>query len=167
MNKKRLLTYLLAPLLLASCDRDFVERVPELISAGESGIQSVLIIDLENKGSLPLSIARGGLDFKDSQFEYVIDNHLIDSINEVSRTSYKVLPPNCYELKLYKREIKDDTSSYLEVGEIIYDPIEISKISDINDAEYTIPVRLKSNNISVNPNRESCIYKFEFSTESR
>ncbi|MGL4804871.1 MAG: BT_3987 domain-containing protein [Bacteroidales bacterium] len=161
MNKKRLLTYLLAPLLLASCDRDFVERVPELISAGESGIKIVQAYDLGEKYTIPLSVARGGLNFQNSQFQFVIDEAYLDSINKVNQTNYKILPDNCYEIKLNKTEITNESNAYIEVGEIIYDPAEIAKISDFNLIEYTIPLRLKTVNVPTNQERDVCIYAFE------
>lgn len=161
MNKKRLLTYLLAPLLLAACDREFVERVPELISAGESGFKIVQAYDLGEKYTIPLSVSRGGLNFQSSQFEFIVDEGYLDSINTVNQTTYKILPANCYEIKLSKKEITNESSAYIEVGEIIYDPAEISKLSNFNSIEYTIPLRLKTVNVPTNPNRDVCIYAFE------
>ncbi|MGL5317787.1 MAG: BT_3987 domain-containing protein [Bacteroidales bacterium] len=161
MNQKKLLTYLMAPLFLASCEREFVERAPELISAGESGFKIVQAYDLGEKYSIPLSIARGGLNFQNSQFDFIVDEGYLDSINTVNRTSYKILPTNCYEIKLKKKDITDESSSYVEVGEIIYDPAQIAQISDFNTIEYTIPLRLKTINIPTNPRRDVCIYAFE------
>lgn len=161
MNKKKLLTYLLTPLLLASCEREFIERAPELISAGESGFKIVQAYDLGEKYTIPLSIARGGLDFKNSQFDFVVDSDYLDSINLVNQTAYKILPANCYEIKLNKKEIVNESSAYVEVGEIIYDPAEIAKLSDFNVIEYTIPLRLKTVNVPANKERDVCIYAFE------
>lgn len=161
MNKKKLLTCLFTPLLLASCDREFIERAPELISAGESGFKIVQAYDLGEKYTIPLSIARGGLDFQNSQFDFVVDGAYLDSINQVNQTTYKILPANCYEIKLNKTEIVNESSSFVEVGEIIYDPAEIAKLSDFNVVEYTIPLRLKTVNVPTNKERDVCIYAFE------
>lgn len=161
MNKKKLLTCLLTPLLLASCDREFIERAPELISAGESGFKIVQAYDLGEKYTIPLSIARGGLNFQNSQFDFVVDEAYLDSINQVNQTTYKILPANCYEIKLNKKEIVNESSAYVEVGEIIYDPAEIAKLSAFNVVEYTIPLRLKTINVPTNRERDVCIYAFE------
>lgn len=160
--KKNLISVVsfLLMLLNISCINEFTERVEGLLSAPQSGFAIVNAYDLGSKYEINLSVAKGGLQEQSCIVTYTMDPTILDSLNTVGGTSYQLLPTECYTLENTSYTVETGGERLTGSGKLIYDPVQISKLSGFNNVKYALPFRISAIGMPVNPSKSVVVYGF-------
>ena len=138
-------------ILTASCNENFeiADKADSLVSVAINTLNIQKSFNVGESYQAELWVQRGGLSDMSGKVKFMIDPNLLDSLNREDRTNYQMLPENCYELSnieflLNKNEM---------CGYITYHPEKIVELSDYDQIQYVLPLRLVSNELNINPER--------------
>ena len=127
-------------ILTASCNENFeiADKADSLVSVAINTLNIQKSFNVGESYQAELWVQRGGLSDMSGKVKFMIDPNLLDSLNREDRTNYQMLPENCYELSnieflLNKNEM---------CGYITYHPEKIVELSDYDQIQYVLPLRL-------------------------
>ena len=148
-------------ILTASCNGNFeiADKADSLVSVAINTLNIQKSFNVGESYQAELWVQRGGLSDMSGKVKFMIDPNLLDSLNREDRTNYQMLPENCYELSnieflLNKNEM---------CGYITYHPEKIVELSDYDQIQYVLPLRLVSNELNINPERCVSLLAFQVS----
>lgn len=145
---KHIYKFLIPALLVvfASCEPSHLED--NLPSAGvcfvNSGVQKATIFDTQKSVEFPVYAYCGSFYDANPEVEVTVDESSITRYNEKNRTSYKVLPSDCYTLDRTKAQMENKKASF-NVTFDVQKVVALSQTADYSDiSQYVIPLTLRS-----------------------
>lgn len=142
MKRNRIIQYLsLAVLLFVSaCSQEYLDeyRVDDKIYLNESGLNTPTVF---NWGTYThdVYVIKGGKGFQGAHVKLVIDEAKLSEFNASNGTSYKIMPDNCYAIKV--SELTFGKEDYRKSFQIEFNPEALLQLA--NDAQYVLPCRME------------------------
>ena len=153
-----LLAAMTIAMLAISCENEFdvSDKADSLISVTVNTLNNQAAYNVGETAQAELWIQRGGLKDASGKVQFVVDPLLLDSLNQEDKTNYELLPENCYEMT--NTEFTVDKNELC--GYITYHPEKILALSAYNETKYVLPLRLISNDLAINPARNTSFLAF-------
>lgn len=156
-----LISTFLVLLSISSCVEDVDNtRSSGLYSASASEFTTLDIYDLGSTNEVELSIAKAGLEDNGGTVTFSVEENLLDSVNNINGTSYKLLPSECYTLENATFSVAPGGDRRVIGGKLIYDPHKIYEFCGFENVKYVLPLHVSSTGTPMNPDRTNVLYAF-------
>lgn len=160
-NKNIILLGAALACLCAGCENTFdvSRRADSLLSVAVNSMSEQQSFDVGEKYRAELWVQRGGLADAGGRVRFVVEPALLDSLNEADLTRYELLPADCYEMTKTEFVVNKTECS----GYITYDPEKIRARCGYDEVKYVLPLKLVSDDLAVNPERNVALLSFKVS----
>lgn len=140
-NIIKILNLLLIILGLMSCSEDFMDHnmVDDKVYLQQPGFNETAIF---NWGTYThnLTVIKSGKGKQGAQLKLVIEDSILANYNEANKTSYKMIPDNCYEIKT--SEISFSEADYRKSFIIEFNPEAITELHKKSEEKYVLPCQM-------------------------
>lgn len=150
-------------LSLHSCDDSFdvSAKADGVLALAQEGFRTLQSYNVGEEYAADLWIQQGGLKLSAGTVTFTVDETLLDSMNEADRTSYELLPPECYSMD--KAAIDVSARERLLNGQISYDPAKIQALCGYDKVKYVLPLRAVSSGPAFVAGRSTMLLGFKVS----
>lgn len=150
-------------LSIAGCDDTFdtSNTSKGILSLSENGLTILQSYNVGEKYNADLWIQHGGLELKNSTVTFSVDKGLLDSLNTMDRTSYQMLPEDCYQMT--NTTVNVSANDRLTKGSIMYDPAKIHELCAYDKVQYILPLKATATGDKLNPNHSTLLLGFKVS----
>lgn len=141
MNKKTKKTSfifaLLAPFIFMSCENNLEHNIaPDKIYVVNNELTRVIVGDVDSY-NYELNVVKSGFNKSGSKVNLTINSSALAEYNVAKRTTYKVLPEDCYIL--LKEQIEISKDEYQTSFPIYFIVDRIKKLQGIKNIKYVLP----------------------------
>lgn len=160
MNKIYMRGILLAMLVLFfGCEKKaWEDSIPGIVSVAKTGFVTLESYDVGEVYEQNLDVVKAGIGDASTVVHFTVEQQLLDSVNKVNGTNYKLLPSSCYELP--DPIVKIENGTRIAKTVLRYYPDKIRELSGYNTVEYVLPLQARSEGLPLNSDRSIVLYSF-------
>lgn len=159
--KKTIILFLSSfSLLLTACQPDVNGNLPDsqfyLLGTDGKEIIDVVYYDEQTVAELKVNAYLGGYRGAEGEVTLVADDEVLLKYNETHGTSFMFLPEELYEIPTGSVKVNSESRSVSFVCKL--DCQALKEMDDLDD--YLLPLTLVSDNLPINPDKQSICYRF-------